>query len=121
MAAPATDPVPDTAAAGWPLDLQELVGCPPVARYLAELGVRSLAEFGEVIDAAECHDVQLRAAVEMLPGQPKRSRVQKARARRVLQDLLARLWLFEEMDADEDGCLSRAEVHGPAAAKVMAK
>eukprot|EP01047_Picozoa_sp_COSAG01_P127331 COSAG01_NODE_56581_length_317_cov_1.151376_1_plen_67_part_10 len=67
--------------------------------------MRSLAHFGEIIDAEEGHDTLLRAAVEALPDKPKKKRQAKARSRTALEDLLASLAIFEELDARDQGHL----------------
>jgi hypothetical protein len=110
----------DAAPGPWPLELQELVSCPPVAEFLTSLGVDSLAAFAEIVDLEEGHDAQLRAAVEALSDKPKQNKQRKARARRTLTDLLARQVVFEELDADGGGRLTKAEARGPAASRVAA-
>eukprot|EP01047_Picozoa_sp_COSAG01_P065982 COSAG01_NODE_9018_length_2581_cov_4.675262_1_plen_692_part_01 len=105
----------------WPAALQGLVGYPPVAECLGRLGVHSLADFGEIIDADEGHDALLRAAVEALPDKPKKKRQAKARARTALEDLLASLAIFEELDVRDQGHLTRAEAGSAAAGKVTAR
>ena len=110
----------DAAPGSWPLELQELVSCPPVAEFLTSLGVDSLAAFAEIVDLEEGHDAQLRAAVEALSDKPKKNKQRKARARRTLTDLLAQQVIFEELDADGGGRLTKAEARGPAASRVAA-
>ena len=55
--APEPQPAPSSAepqpAAAWPEELSDLVSVPPFAACLADLGVHSLADFGENVDLEE--------------------------------------------------------------------
>eukprot|EP01043_Picozoa_sp_COSAG02_P015626 COSAG02_NODE_670_length_18676_cov_29.852029_1_plen_399_part_10 len=102
----------------WPKELAELTGIPSFAACLAELGVRSIADFGENVDLDEGHGDMLKAVVEQLPSKPKKNRALKVRAQKVLSDLLLRLAIFEELDADGDCRLDSSECRALAAAKV---
>ena len=63
--------------------------------------VRALADFAENFDAEEGHDQLLRDAVAVLPTNPKKNKVLKARVQKILEDLLLHFGVFEEI-ADDD-------------------
>ena len=98
-----------TAVASWPAELHELISLPPFAECLAALGVASLQDFLETFDDEKGHDVMLREALAGLPDKPKKNRIIKARSTNALNDLLARLAIFEDADEDDDGVLSFQE------------
>ena len=96
--------------AAWPAELEELIGLPPFAECLASLEIASLQDFLETFDAEEGHDKLLRDALAGLPDKPKKKRIIKARSNTALNDLLARLAIFEEVDQSGDGMLTLQEV-----------
>ena len=74
--------------------------------------LNTLQDFLETFDAEEGHDKTLREALVGLPDKPKKKRMVKARSNTALTNLLARLAIFEEFDANGDGMLSLDEGTG---------
>lgn len=108
-------------SAGWPPELEELATIPAVKACLHEMGITSIGDFAENFDPEDGHDKILLDAVATLPDKPKRKKVQKVRARKVLDDLLLRFRIFEQLDEDGDCNIDRNELAHPAAAAVVSK
>ena len=106
------------AVGAWPAELLELVSLAPVKSFLEQIGVGELAEFAENFDIDEGHDRMLRDAVAVLPDMPKKNKVLKARVQKVLNDLLLRLSVFEEI-ADDDCTIGPAQLAARAVARVV--
>ncbi len=120
QAAPEPGPAPAGATA-WPAELAELVSIPSFAACLAGLGVTSLAEFAENVDLEEGHGTMLQQVVTDLPKQPKKARLQRNRAQLALADLILRLRLFEEFQANDTGLLTRVDCERIPVERMQAK